>query len=1199
MKNIKTEHKILRKITGLLLVLLLSGLSFSYAADDSKYEKNQKMPLEEVLKEVEKSTDYVFVFDNNTINTKQTVSSSGNNSNIRETLNDVLEDTDIDYAIIDNKVILKAKVTNPLPVVMQSGRVTGTIVDETGEPLIGVNISIKGGSTGTISDIDGNFSLEGTDANSILVISYIGYITQEIKADSQSLKIVMREDTQNLDEVVVVGYGTQAKKDITGSVAVVSAEALAETPVATFAEALQGKASGVHIQTSGAPGAETTIRIRGVGSLSSADPLVIVDGVANVSISSVNPNDIETFQVLKDAAATAIYGAQGANGVLIITTKQGAKEGKVNISYDGYVGLATMANSGFDLLNAWDAMEFQAYGMVNRRDYRGVQNQSHAQFGRLDANDQLTMPYAIKPSGVSRDQIVQEYGSVENWVASYKPNGGDSWSRSAYYQMLEDGYSEAEARKGTDWYDLITQKGFITSHQISVLGGGDRGSYALGAGYESREGTIKGSGFERFSFRANTTFNPNKYFSIGQNTNVSLMEWSGERGSQGDGNAFGRVYTTQPWIPVYNVGGDFAGSQANEGGRNLSAVHALDRQKDNWNRRFFIQNALFAEVKPIDGLTLRTQFSTRLGGTWNRTFNPIDVFANKEGVSDNDYSEEANYRLDWQWTNTVNYRKSFDDHNLQVLFGTEAIKNGLGREISGLRRSYIFEDLPSTWILDNGDSGMMENSGEADQTTTMFGFFGRVDYDYQSKYLTTLTVRRDGSSKFNPNKRWGTFPSISVGWRISSEDFMEKTRNWLEDLKIRAGYGTTGSSQIGSFNYAFQYETGSYHGYPMDGSDGSITTGYVLTSLGDLNAKWETTKMLNVGLDGTLLSNRLTFGLDYYIKKTSDMLVPANWSGLAGMATKPNINIGDMENKGFDMSLSWRDKVGAVSYDISANVSTYKNKVIKLGSADLFRGTRLNDITITTEGQPIGMFYGYKIDGVYTSVNDVLDYKTAGGETILPYAVSGKDALNPEDWVGRYKLMDVNRDGRVDAADRTYIGNPHPDFTGGVNIGLKYKGFDLAAYLYFSVGNDAFRHYMYYTHYGALQSNYSYDRWHNSWHPETNPNGKYPLWATSAGEGTEAANNSNSSYIQDASYLRMQTLTLGYTLPKSITQKVQLQRVRIYGQVGNLFTITGYDGLDPEIRGTFDNNSPDRSRGVDYGSYGIPRTFLLGVNVGF
>lgn len=1087
----------------------------------------------------------------------------------------------------------------------QDGRRVICAISDKAGPIVGANVLVKGTTIGNISDMDGRVILDGVPSNAILVVSYIGYVSQEIplKSSQTNVRIQLVEDTQALDEVVVVGYGTQSKKDITGSVAVVSTDAIHETPVATFAEALQGKASGVYISNSGGPSGETTIRIRGVGSLNSSDPLIVVDGVSGVDISSVNPNDIESMQVLKDASATAIYGAQGANGVIIITTKQGTRADRVRVrvSYNGYFGVAKMANSGYDLLNGWESMEFEELGQQNLYNYRGLAT-SHPQFGQIAATGGkgISMPYAIKPAGYSEQQIIDMYGSVEAWEKSYVDDGSSSWARSAYYQMLADGYSDAEARKGTNWYDEIVQTGKIQDHQISLVGGGEKATYSVSLGYTNREGTIQNSYFKRYSLRTNTTYNPNKYFTMGQNTNLAAMETGGESGRQGDANTFAKTYTMNSWVPIYNVGGDYTGSVAPNAGRDISAVHQVAMNENDWTRMFHGQTAVFAELSNpwIEGLKLRSQFSARLNGMWSLEMTERQNMANKEASANNTLTETGNWRLNWQWTNTATYTKKIhEDHNITVVLGTEAIKQGVGRYMQGTRIDYIFESDPNTWTLDNGSSSNIGNSSRYQRKVTMFGLFGRADYSYKGKYLATFTIRRDASSKFGSKNRWGNFPSASLGWRMSDEKFMEPTRKWLDDFKLRAGYGTTGNSNIGSYNYAFQYGTGNYYMYPITGSDSETSPGYVLSNLGDSDAKWETTKMFNIGFDLTALSNRLTAGFDFYVKNTSGLLVPANWSALVGNASKPSINIGDMKNRGIDLSIGWRDKVGEFGYNITANISRYKNEVTRLGSSDLFNDTRLSKVNITTVGQPVGMFYGYQIDGIYQNEQDVIS------SGVLPYGVATENDLVASAWVGRYKMKDVNNDGKIDADDRTIIGNPHPDLTGGFNISLTWRDFDLSTYMYYSIGNDLYKHYEYYTMFGNLQSNYSKDRLAKSWDPVNNPNGIYPLWTTTSTEGPEAGNESNSNYVQDGSYLRMQTLTLGYSLPKKLLKKIGFEKIRVYGQISNVFTITGYDGLDPEVRShtSFENEyvSSDMNKGIDYGSYGMPRQFLMGVNVTF
>ena len=1086
--------------------------------------------------------------------------------------------------------------------VQQKGRTVKVTVKDAAGEIIGANVIVKGTTIGSITDMSGVAVIQDVPNGAILQVSYVGYTTVDVplKNNQESIVVTLKEDAEALDEVVVVGYGTQAKKDITGSVAVVSRDDIQVQPVASFAEALQGRAPGVYVNTSGGPSGETTIRIRGVGSMKGSDPLIIVDGVQDVDISSVNPNDIDSFQVLKDAAATAIYGARAANGVIIITTKQGNKAGKVRITYNGYVSASQMANDGYPMMGAWESMEAEQQSQWNLVNYRGYTKDqvTHPQFGSI-ANGDLQMPYAIVPQGYSKDRIISEFGSVENWVNSYNAETGPYYSRSSYYQMLEDGYSEAEAREGTNWFDEVTQTGISQNHELSVTSGNDKGQYAFSMGYTNREGTLKSSAFERYNMRLNTTFTPTKHFIIGQNTNVATMKITGERGRQGDDNTFAKTYTMASWVPVYNVSGQFAGSVGG-GGRNTSAVTNVYNSADDWMRFFRMQSAVFAEIKDpwIKGLSVRTQFAASIRGGWSATMNERTIEYNKEGQSQNNFVESGNWYFDWQWTNTATYKTTFaDDHDLTVMIGSEALKRNIGRNISGTRYDYIFEKDPNTWTLDNGGTSNITNSGSMGDKYTMFGYFGRADYSYQGKYLATFTIRRDASSKFSEKNRWGTFPSASLGWRISDEPFLQTARqSWLDDLKLRVGYGTTGNSNIGSYNYAFQYANSTQYLYSISGDNAGASTGYAMTDLGDTEAKWETVKMFNVGYDFTAFNNKLTSSFDFYVKNTSDMLVDANWTYLAGGASKPSVNIGSMRNVGVDFSIGWRSKIGEVSYNINANASWYRNEVTKLGSSNLYGSTRISELNITTVGQPIAMFYGYQLDGIYKSEDDVLNYRNDNGQAVIPYGTT-EETLDATYWIGHYKFKDTNNDGQINADDRTIIGNPHPDLTGGINIGINWRDWDLSTYLYYSIGNDLYAHYEYFNYWGNLGNVYSRDRVQNAWHPETNPNGTLPMWVS--GDTAPETTVSHSGYIQDGSFLRMQTLTLGYSLPKSVVSKLNLSRIRVYAQLANVFTLTGYEGLDPEVRSNNGDNSNDMMKGIDYGSYGMPKQYLIGLNVEF
>jgi TonB-linked SusC/RagA family outer membrane protein len=1091
--------------------------------------------------------------------------------------------------------------------------VTGTITEESGYSLPGVSVVVKGTTTGVLSDADGAYSITVPDANSTLAFSFIGYISKEVVVGNQRIiDIVLNEDIQQLEEVVVVGYGTQAKRDITGSVSVVSAEALAESSSVTFAEALQGKSAGVYVSTTGAPGAASTIRVRGVGSVNGSDPLIIIDGVSGGTISSVNANDIETFQVLKDASATAIYGAQGANGVIIVTTKQGTKTGQPRVSYNGYIGISTMSNDGFDLLNAGELMDFIGDGMRNLHNYRGQTPAKDTQFGQLSGytvnadgswtGGSLTMPFTSVPAGYSVQDVLDRFGDGtgdENTALNllrdnYVDNGVNSYALSAYYyNILVRGMSRTDAFEGTNWFDLIIQDGFITDHQLSVVGGGDKGQYSMSISYTGQEGTVKNSYYDRYSIRLNTSFMPRKSINIGVNSNLSYTETQGDRGNNAEGGAFAYTYRVKPWVAPYNVSGQFAGTW-NEGGHSNTGLAVVENAKGDWDRNVNSQNSIFLEIKPIPELTLRTQAAVVLSGSWGRSFNERTIEWNKEGSTRNSLSESASWSSNLQWTNTATYTKRFGIHNLTAVVGTEALDQDYGRNISASRYDYTFPDNPNTWIIGNGATADLSNGGGQGSHTSMFGYFGRVDYSFDDKYLATVTVRRDASSKFGENNRWGTFPSISLGWRISDEAFMNNAQ-WLDDLKLRAGYGTTGNSNIGSYNWAFQFATGTSYHYAIDGSNNSAYTGYGVSTLGDPNAKWETTRMLNIGFDATAFQKKLTIGFDYYIKKTTDMLVAANWSAQAGSASKPRVNIGDMQNNGVDFNIGWNGKVNKFSYGVSANVSHYKNEVIKLGGSDLIvnLSPRLGNVTKTTEGQPIGMFIGYEVLGIYQDEADVLGYTGGGSTTVLPWGVKTIGDLNPTSFVGRYKFKDVNNDGKIDAGDETVIGDPHPDFTGGFNLNAGYGNWDFSTYLYYSVGNDLLKVFMYYTHFGLLGSSYSKDRRDNSWSAE-NPDGIYPLWVGAGNEASESSSVANSLAVEDGSYIRMQNIQLGYTLPTSVTSKIDVSKLRFYGQISNVFTITKYSGLDPETRG-----SSDMRKGLDYGGYGIPRQFILGVNLTF
>lgn len=1097
--------------------------------------------------------------------------------------------------------------------------VSGVVTQEPGFGLQGVTVSISGTNQSVFTDKDGAYSISAPGAGSILEFSHFGYDNQDIIiGDHSTINIIMSEESDFVD----VGYGTQGKKEVSSSLSVVSTHYFNESTSISFDQALQGKIPGVYITTSGTPGSSSSMYIRGVGSVINSEPLVIIDGVSGSDLSSVNPKDIEAVSILKDASATSIYGARGANGVIVVNTKQGIKGDQPIVSYNSYIGKSYMSNNGFDLLNGWELMEFYAQGMINLQNTKGIEPGVNPQFGGLTNveydytntvgfddygnplyyinSGELTMPYATNPAGYSEEQIIDMYGSIEAWEESYVSNGTSAWTRSAYNQILYDlGVNEStatesqlsKAKAGTNWYDLIVRDAIIQDHHLSIVGGNDKGGYSMGLGYTSHEGTILSSFYDRYTLSLNTTFNPRSFISIGQNSSIAFTEFQGDRGLQEEGSAINLTYAIKSFVPVYTVDGEFAGSKSNDGGRSSSAFATVSRQKEDWDRGIRMQNSVFAEITPIPELSIRSQISTNFNGDWSRIFSERTNMDANFGTSKNSLFESAGWEFKWQWTNTATFSKKLYNNNLTFVIGTEAIDQGYGRKISGLRYDYIFPDDQNTWILSNGSSADASNSGTMASHSSMMGIFGRANYSYKGKYLASFAVRRDGSSKFSPKNRWGTFPSLSLGWRISDESFMANTSGWLNDLKIRGGWGTSGNANIGAYNWRYQYATGNPYIYSISGSDVSVATGYGISYIGNTDAKWESTEMFNTGLDASAFNNRLSMSIDFFIKKTSNMLLSENWITIPGTATNPTVNLGDMSNTGVEINLGWKENIGKFSYSLNGNLSHYRNKVISLGSSDQFSSTRINNITITTPEKPLGMYYGFNILGIYNSVEDVFEY-TTNGTTVLPSGAVSLDELVPEEFIGRFKIEDVNTDGIIDNSDLTIIGNPHPDFTGGLNISAGYGNWDVSSFLYFSVGNDLYKMYMFYTHYGFMGSNYSKDRRDNSWSP-SNPSGIYPMWTGYSTEANETTSTSNSLYVEDGSYLRMQNLSIGYNLPNSVLNKLGASQFRIYGQISNLFTFTNYSGLDPEINGS------SRSMGVDYGAYGIPRQLIFGVNVIF
>ncbi len=1087
---------------------------------------------------------------------------------------------------------------------VQQNPVKGKVLSSTdGIGMPGVNVTVKGTTIGVTTDADGNYTLNAP-ADAVLVFSFVGYEKQEVAVGGRKeVAITLTEETKTLQEIVVVGYGTQAKKDITGSVIVVDADALKSIPASNLGKQLAGRAAGITVSSSGDPSASTSIRIRGIGSVNDNGPLIVIDGVStrDQNLNSINPNDVESVQILKDASSAAIYGSQASNGVVIITTKKGSKD-KTSVSYSGFYGVQKIAKS-YDLLNTQGWMNMWQTAAKNtailrnwgqginiNRTYDDLFNdanlwandvnykESHAQFGSI-ANPSIPA-YVIPTGAATADEA--------------------AWTAGNRITKVGD----------TDWVKEITQVAPMQSHQLGISGGGEKGVYSLGLNYYDQEGIVKYTKMQRYQFRANSEYKIKKYIKVGENFMFNRQS-DNSNGAQNEGWALSQAYRLPSWVPVYDVRGNFAGSGAKASGNGQNPYAMLYRAKDNSSVNFRTFGNVYAEVNFLKDFTFKTSFGLDYkngSGYWLTYPNP----EHSEGSNNNGFNEWSNWSMRWQFSNTLTFTKVLSDvHRINVLVGTEAIRDGLGRQIEGNRTGYLFINDPNTWSLGNGNPTGMVNNSYFWGDYSLFGIFGRVDYSFKDKYLATLNVRRDGVSRFSESNRYGIFPSLSIGWRLSQEDFM-KGLTWLDDLKIIAGYGITGNAEVpNAYNYAYTYglNAGDFN-YDIAGINSGAALGMKLTKYGNTDTKWEEVRGSNVGISGALFSHKLEFNVEGYIKQTSGMLVQDAYLSEAGGAGAPYVNLGEMKNTGFDVSLTNRGTiVGDLKYEISANISHYKNEVVKINNnpdTKFFGGgdSRFGSLTILTKGEPMSAFYGYQIEGIYKTKEELAGHAKQPNINNSPADLAG-NAWRAS--IGKWKLQDSNGDGVVDGKDKTILGSPHPKFTYGFDFNLSFKSFDLNMFIMGSQGNKIFNYVKYWTDFNGSfigqKSNYMVN---NSWNPTSNATTDTPLPILVTNDGP-GANTPTSYYVEDGSYLRCKNLQLGYTLPKNVLNKVGIDHIKIYIQAINLFTITKYTGLEPDLGTRYQGGGSgggnaagsEWERGIDFGAYPQPKQYMVGVNVSF
>ena len=1044
--------------------------------------------------------------------------------------------------------------------------VTGTVSDQMG-PLPGASVLIKGTTSGTQTDFDGNYTLDNVDDNATLVFSYIGFRTVEIPVNGQStIDVTLEEDASKLDEVVVTGYGTQTKKDLTGAVSVVDTEELLAIPATTFSQQLQGRAAGVSIINDARPGGEATVRIRGFGTLGNNDPLYIIDGVPSTEQSNLNPNDIESMQILKDASAASIYGSRAANGVIIITTKKG-KLGKPTISYNTFYGVQS-PEKDVEALNARELGEYLYLADV----YAG-RTPTHGQY-TFGPNGEVTIPDFVFPSGA---------------------NEGDPGTDPSLYALEEGNIYAITRAADTDWWEEVTNRGApIMSHNISASGATEAARYAFSLNYFSQESITKFFSYDRVSLRANTEFKAiNDKLTIGENFTASFDNQKGFVSNDDEQSPVSGAYKHHPLLPVRDIAGNFAGSRGANLGNNFNPYARLFRDQDDREYGIRLLGNVYADYAIIPNLNLRSSFGVDINGQRIRNLGrPQPEYVEGNFINSSEAIDRYNYS--WTWTNTLTYSKTFNEvHNFKAYVGTESIQ--LFQEFfRGFRQRFPFETANILSYLDLGNPTTAQANGNVERDFTLWSQFGQFNYDYDGRYLIQATLRNDSSSRFGADSRNAVFPAFSLGWRASDESFMDNV-DWLDNLMVRYGWGQTGNQEIGDYNAFTTFRSDIVTaGYPIDGSTSDPRLGFSTRAFGNPNAKWETTTTNNLGIDMTMLGGKLDFNLDVYTATTTDMLIPVPVTYTAGQADEPNFNVGEMNNKGFDVALTYRNNIGDFSYEVSGNLSRYVNEVVALQgeSTRIFgQSRRIPALSVTQEGSPIASFFGFQNLGIFQT--------QAEADAWAPYG----DYNAP----GKFRVADINGDGVINDDDRTIIGSPHPDFTYGLNVNLNYKNLSLNIFGNGSQGNDVFNYVRYFADFNTFQGNRSRRALYDAWQPTqpladpstwvaANPNATTPIM-----DANDAISSRPSTYlIEDGSYFRIRNVQLTYNFPQDLLSDWGIGNAQIYIQGQNLATFTNYSGLNPEVQlGNTGDSRRNLTLGYDGGAQPVARQFNLGLNITF
>ncbi len=1056
--------------------------------------------------------------------------------------------------------------------VWAQNRLTGRITDN-GTALPGVSVLVKGTNTGANTDSDGKFSLT-IPSNTTLVVSFIGYVTQEIAVGNRSnIDISLLPDVKTLNEVVVTGYGTQAKRDITGAVASIDSKQLLNVPAANLGQALQGKVTGVTVGNDNSPGGGVSVRIRGFGTINDNSPLYVIDGMPTKgNLATLNVNDIESMQILKDASAASIYGSRAGNGVVIITTRKG-KGGKPKFTYDAYYGQQTPGKT-LNLLNSDEYLKFYWEGRTN------LANESALVDGKLPATP--TLPDVPFFGGKTATPSLPDYYVL--------PAGrlmeGDARANPDLYNYNNRYLLTKVNKQGTDWIKEIFKGAPLQNHQIGVSGATENARYAISANYFDQQGIMQYTSFKRYSLRANTEFNVSKKIRVGENLQVAYAERIGQTGgNQSESNPVSFAYRLQPFIPVYDIKGYYAGTAGDPALSNSrNPIAELYRNKDNKGKDVRLFGNIYAEIDVLKDLAFRSSFGIDYSIFNQRTYRANDP-ESAEMLGVNSLGTTNTYDWSWTWYNTLTYTKTLGDkHRFTLLAGTESIKS-YSEFLTGSRTGFVSDDLPNRYL--SAGSKEISNTGGAAEWR-LASEFGRLNYAFDNKYLVDFTLRRDRSSRFAKDYRVAIFPAASVGWVLTQESFF-KNINWLSFAKVRLGIGKTGNQEIGNYNSFSTFGSSPENSfYNLTGSVSSPNQGYDLAQFGNSEARWETTTSTNFGLDARFLKNKLGLSFDVYSRRTTDMLFPVEIQFTQGVAAAPFRNIGEMLNKGVELGLTYDGKINKdVNFNFGVNISAYRNEVVKTtGNANTlypgFSNLRLptGTVSYTQQGRPLASFYGLTTDGIFQTDKEANEYLPQFG-----------GAYNK---AGFFKFKDTNGDGKIDNNDIGFIGSPHPNFAMGMNFGVSYKGFQLDLMGQGVFGNKIFNYTRYWTDFPTFAGNRSRYVYENSWRP-----GKTDATAPIFGIKEQYSSLPSNYYLEDGSYFRLTNVQLTYSLPKVVTSKLGLGNTSIYVQGQNLATFTKYSGMDPEVNLRAYGAGNDRMIGVDEGTYPSYRGFLAGLKLSF